>query len=89
MKRFVLFIIGIFTQILLVAQTQHDYMDDDAVAGGADRALNAFIIIIILAIAAIVFVFIANAFFNIYYWFNPEANPEYQKEKRIEEKKKE
>lgn len=89
MKRFVLFIIGIFTQILLVAQTQYDYMDDDAVAGGADRALNAFIIIIILAIAAIVFVFIANAFFNIYYWFNPEANPEYQKEKRIEEKKKE
>ena len=45
MKRFVLFIISVFAQILLVAQTQFDYMDDDAVAGGADRALNGIIII--------------------------------------------
>ena len=45
MKRFVLFILSVFTQILLVAQTQFDYMDDDAVAGGADRALNGIIII--------------------------------------------
>ena len=35
MKRFFLFIISVFTQIILVAQTQYDYMDDDAVAGGA------------------------------------------------------
>ena len=48
MKRFVLFIISVFTQILLVAQTQFDYMDDDAVAGGADRALNGIIIIAVL-----------------------------------------
>ena len=64
-------------------------MDDNAVAGGADRALNAFIIIIILIIAAIVFVFLANVFFNIYYWFNPKANPEYKKAQRIEDKRKE
>lgn len=89
MKRFVLFILSAFTQIILVAQTQYDYMDDDAVAGGTDRALNAFIIIIILIIAAILFVFLANTFFNIYYWFDPKANPEYKKAKRIEEKKKE
>ena len=36
MKRFFLFIISVFTQIILVAQTQYDYMDDDAVAGGAE-----------------------------------------------------
>ena len=84
-KRYYIVLFGLFMPMLLLAQRQYDYMDDSAVAGGADRALNAFIIIIILIIAAIVFIFIANAFFNIYYWFNPEANSEYKRKKRREE----
>ena len=31
--------------LMALAQTQYDYYDDDAVAGGADRALNGFIIL--------------------------------------------
>ena len=71
--------------MLLLAQRQYDYMDDNAVTGGADRALNAFIIILLLVFAAIVLVFLTNSFFNIYYWFNPKANPEYKMKKRREE----
>ena len=79
MKRFVLFIISVFTQILLVAQTQHDYMDDDAVAGGADRALNGIIIIAVLIIAAIVLLLVVGGILNVYYWFNPKADPNYKR----------
>lgn len=79
MKRFVLLIISVFTQILLVAQTQFDYMDDDAVAGGADKALNGIIIIAVLVIAAIVLLFIISALLNVYYWFNPKADPNYKR----------
>ena len=84
-KRFVVGVLSFLYPLLLLAQRQYDYMDDNAVAGGADRALNAFIIIILLIVALLVFVFLANAFFNIYYWFNPEANPEYKRKKRREE----
>ena len=79
MKRFVLLIISVFTQILLVAQTQFDYMDDDAVAGGADKALNGIIIIAVLVIAAIVLLFIISGLLNVYYWFNPKADPNYKR----------
>lgn len=78
MKRFFLFIISFFTQILLVAQTQFDYMDDDAVAGGVDRALNGIIIIAVLVIAAIVLLFVVGGLLNVYYWFNPKEDPKYK-----------
>ena len=78
MKRFFLFIISVFTQIILVAQTQYDYMDDNAVAGGADRALNGIIIIVVLVIAAIVLLFVIGCLLNVYYWFNPKADPNYK-----------
>lgn len=79
MKRFVFFTISIFTQIILVAQTQYDYMDDDAVAGGANRALNGIIIIAVLVIAAIVLLFVVGGLLNVYYWFNPKADPNYKR----------
>lgn len=79
MKRFFLFIISVFTQIILVAQTQYDYMDDDAVAGGADRALNGIIIIAVLVIASIVLLFVIGGLLNVYYWFNPKADPNYKR----------
>lgn len=79
MKRFFLFIISVFTQIILVAQTQYDYMDDDAVAGGTDRALNGIIIMAVLVIAAIVLLFVIGGILNVYYWFNPKADPNYKR----------
>ena len=79
MKRFVLFIISVFTQILLVAQTQYDYMDDDVVAGGADRALHGIIIIAVLVIAAIMLLLVVGGILNVYYWFNPKADPNYKR----------
>lgn len=90
MKRFVLFIISVFTQIILVAQTQYDYMDDDAVAGGADRALNGIIIMAGLVIAAIVLLFVIGGILNVYYWFNPKADPNYKRllAKQEQERKK-
>ena len=57
-KRFVVGILSFLYPLLLLAQRQYDYMDDNAVAGGADRALNAFIIIILLIVALLVFVFL-------------------------------
>ena len=86
MKRFFLFIISVFTQIILVAQTQYDYMDDDAVAGGADRALNGIIIIAVLVIAAIVLLFIISGLLNVYYWFNPKADPAFRHKIAAKEK---
>lgn len=79
MKRFFLFIISVFTKIILVAQTQYDYMDDDAVAGGADRALNGIIIMAVLVIATIVLLFVIGGILNVYYWFNPKADPNYKR----------
>lgn len=90
MKRFFFFIISVFTQIILVAQTQYDYMDDDAVAGGADRALNGIIIMAVLVIAAIVLLFVIGGILNVYYWFNPKADPNYKRllAKQEQERKK-
>lgn len=88
MKRFFLFIISIFTQIILVAQTQYDYMDDDAVAGGADSALNGIIIMAVLVIAAIVLLFVIGGILNVYYWFNPKADPAFRYKIAAKEKEK-
>ncbi len=43
MKRLVLSLSIVLFHIMAFAQSHNDYMDDDAVAGGADRALNSFI----------------------------------------------
>ena len=40
MKRLVLSLSIVLFHIMAFAQSQYDYMDDDAVAGGADRVLN-------------------------------------------------
>ena len=38
-KRYIVVFIVFLFSTFLYAQSQYDYMDDDAVAGGADRAL--------------------------------------------------
>lgn len=71
--------------ILLFAQRHYDYMDDNAVAGGADRALNGIIITVILVVSAIVLIFAISGTLNVYYWFNPKADPNYKRAKAKQE----
>lgn len=78
MKRIVLLILSVWTYSSVIAQTQYDYMGDDAVAGGTDIAFNGIIIIIGLIILAIAVIFILAGIFKVYYWFNPKANPDYK-----------
>lgn len=87
-KRFLTGLFLFLLPVFLYAQSQYDYMDDDAVAGGVDRALNGIIIIVCLVVIAIVLILVFGGLLNIYYWFNPQANPKYKRAKRIEEKKK-
>lgn len=88
MKRIVLLILCIWKFSSVIAQTQYDYMGDDAVAGGADRALNGILIIIGMIILAISVVLIFTAIYKIYYWFNPKADPDYRNATAKEEHEK-
>lgn len=54
MKNFLLLIITFFTNIPLYVQTQYDYFDDGAVAGGVDRALHGIPIIGGIAVVFVV-----------------------------------
>lgn len=100
MKRIAFVIVCLLFKIQLIAQTQYDYYDDGAVAGGADRALNGIIIIGGIVIIAVALFLLLYGVAKIYYWFNPTADPEYKrmlvekekeakrsKEKGAEEKK--
>lgn len=59
MKNFLLLIISFFTSLFLYAQTQYDYYDDGAVAGGVDRALHGILIIggivVVVVVLALLF----------------------------------
>lgn len=78
-KRSLLGLATFLLPLVIFAQSQYDYYDDDAVAGGADRALNGIIIIILLVLAFLAFAFVVGGIMKIYYWFNPEADPEYKR----------
>jgi len=99
-KRYYIGLFELFMPMLLLAQRQYDYMDGNAVSGGADRALNGILIIILLVIGAFVLLLIGGGYYKIKYWLNPTESPEYKaalkkkeiegqrlKEKRIEEQK--
>lgn len=88
MKHIIVFILCAWTYSSVIAQTHYDYMGDDAVAGGTDRALNGILIIIVLIILAIAVIFILAGIFKVYYWFNPKANPDYKNAIAKEEREK-
>lgn len=73
----------------IYAQSQYDYMDDSAVAGGADRVLNAFIIIFLLVIAFVVVVFIFGGIAKIKYEFSPQKDIDKLKKEKEEREKQE
>lgn len=66
------------------SQTQYDYYGHRGVAGGTDRTLNGMIIMAIIIIAVIALLFIAAGALKIYYFVNPSANPEIQRQKQKE-----
>lgn len=76
--------------MLIHAQSQYDYMNDDAVVGGADRALNGILFFVCLVVGVFVILLFGGFYYKIKYWFNPEENPEYkavQRRKIVEEQK--
>ena len=66
-RRYLLGLIVLLLPMLIFAQSQYDYMDDRAVAGGADKALNGIIIILVLVGVAIVLLFVISGVLNVYY----------------------
>lgn len=91
-RRYLLGLIALLLPMLIFAQSQYDYMDDRAVAGGADKALNGILIILVLVVVAIVLLFVISGVLNVYYWFTPKAAPSYkraiakQEQERMHEK---
>ena len=83
MKKFILLSISLLLNISIFAQTQYDYYDDGAVAGGADRALHGIIIIGGIVAVVVLILLILGGAAKIYYWFNPEADPEYKRQMAI------
>lgn len=77
-KRYYIGLFELFMPMLLLAQRQYDYMDGNAVSGGADRALNGILIIILLVIGAFVLLLIGGGYYKIKYWLNPTESPEYK-----------
>ena len=87
--RKILSILSLFISVLVQAQSQYDYMDDDAVAGGADRALNAFVILFLVVIAFIVIIFIFGGIAKIKYELSPQKELDRQKKEKEEREKQE
>lgn len=85
MKKISFVFVSLLNVIILCAQRHYDY-DDSGVAGGADRAFNGLLFIILLIIGAIVLLLLGNLFFKIYYGLKPEAKPEYKAQKAKEER---
>ena len=89
MKRLVLSLSIVLFHIMAFAQSHNDYMDDDAVAGGADRALNSFIILFLIVIAFVVIVFIFGGIAKIKYELSPQKEIDRQKKEKEEQEKQE
>ncbi len=89
MKKFILLSISMLLNISIFAQTQYDYYDDGVVAGGADRALHGIIIIGGIVAVVVLILLILGGAAKIYYWFNPEADPEYKRQMAIKKRERE
>lgn len=88
-KRFFAILVAVILPALLQGQTQYDYYDDEAVYGGADRALNEIIIIGGIIVVLVIIILLLGGLAKIYYWFNPEANPDYKRAMAAKEKERE
>lgn len=78
MKR-ILYILPILS-VSAKAQSYYDYMDDNAITGGIDSALNIFVVLLFLAVAFIVITTISG----IIYGFNQQEEIDKQKREKAE-----
>lgn len=88
-KRIFAILVCVIFPAIMLGQTQYDYYDDDAVYGGADRALNGIIIIGGIIVGLVIIILLLGGLAKIYYWFNPEANPDYKRAMAAKEKERE
>ena len=77
---FILLLLLVVISMSVQAQSHYDYMDDSAVAGGVNSALNFFVVLLFLAIAFIVITIISG----IIYGFNPQKEIDKQKREKAE-----
>lgn len=89
MKRIYLTLFSTLLTIPLLAQTQYDYYDDDKVGGGINTVANGMAILILLVVGFFGVCFVLGLLLKVYYWFNPEASPEYQAQQRKKQKENE
>lgn len=89
-----------FLFLSLYAQSHYDYMDDNAVSGGAERALNGIVFIFVIILLLFIVTLFMGGISKVYYWINPEESPEHKaaikkeeqdtqhlKEKKVKEQK--
>lgn len=86
MKRIYLTLISILLAIPLLAQTHNDYIED-GVSGGVDRAFNGILWMIIIAVVAVILLFVIGGIQKLRWWYDPSTSPEYKEKqkKRLEE----
>lgn len=75
------------TNYLFASPTQYDYYSDGDVSGGTDRVFSAIIIGLIIIVAVIIIVFVLWCVLKIYFFINPDADPE--RKRLIEKQRKE
>ncbi len=89
MKRIVLILYYLLISFAVCGQSQYDYMDDSAVAGGAERVFNVYAIIFLVVIVIVVIGIILNIIAKIAYEFSPQKEIDRQKKEKEERDKQE
>ena len=89
MKRIVSILCFLLICIAVFPQSHYDYMDDSAVAGGADRVLNSFVIIFFVVLALLIIIFVFGGIAKIKYELSPQSEIDRQKKAKEEQERQE
>ena len=89
MKRIVSISCFLLICIATFPQSHYDYMDDSAVAGGADRVLNTFVIIFFVVLVLLIIIFVFGGIAKIKYELSPQSEIDRQKKAKEEQEKQE
>ena len=89
MKRIVSILCFLLIFIAGFPQSHNDYMDDSAVAGGADRVLNSFIIVFFVVLAFLIIIFVFGGITKIKYELSPQSEIDRQKKVKEEQERQE
>ena len=81
MKRIYLALISILIAFPLLAQTHNDYIED-GVTGGVDRAFNGILWMIIIAVVAVILLFVIGGIQKFIWWYDPSTSPEYKEKQK-------